>query len=114
MCTSLGELELCCLCEIPADAKLDPCRHIVMCYHCANKAKRCPTCRVIILGVYPSADVCFALMYTLCANLPFEMLLANLPTERVATHLCCIVDPLISEQHMRPDMLVEMFTCDMH
>ena len=30
------------------DVKLEPCEHTVMCCRCANKAKRCPTCKVAL------------------------------------------------------------------
>lgn len=38
--------ELCALCENPADVKFEPCGHIIMCKGCADRAKRCPICKV--------------------------------------------------------------------
>lgn len=37
---------LCVLCENPADVKFEPCGHIIMCSVCADRAKRCPVCKV--------------------------------------------------------------------
>ena len=42
----MAELELCVLCENPADVKFEPCGHITMCSDCADRAKRCPVCKV--------------------------------------------------------------------
>lgn len=39
-------LEPCFLCDNPANVKFEPCGHCLMCSQCAEKAKRCPTCRV--------------------------------------------------------------------
>ena len=43
---SMTELELCVLCESPADVKFEPCGHTIMCKECADRAKRCPNCKV--------------------------------------------------------------------
>ena len=43
---SMTELERCVLCENPADVKFEPCGHIIMCKECADRAKRCPICKV--------------------------------------------------------------------
>ena len=38
--------EACFMCEAKIDVKFIPCEHAVMCSTCAQRAKRCPTCRV--------------------------------------------------------------------
>ena len=40
------DIELCVLCENPADVKFEPCGHVTMCSDCADRAKRCPVCKV--------------------------------------------------------------------
>ena len=42
----MAKLELCVLCENPADVKFEPCGHVTMCSDCADRAKRCPVCKV--------------------------------------------------------------------
>ena len=37
---------LCFLCESPVDVQLEPCKHAVLCDSCAQRAKKCPHCRV--------------------------------------------------------------------
>ena len=39
--------KLCFLCEdVTADIRFEPCGHIIMCRKCAERVKKCPTCRV--------------------------------------------------------------------
>ena len=40
------DIELCVLCENLADVKFEPCGHVTMCSDCADRAKRCPVCKV--------------------------------------------------------------------
>lgn len=42
---------VCFLCESPVDVKFEPCGHALMCHNCANRAKKCPTCKVMCLFV---------------------------------------------------------------
>ena len=46
----IGGYDVCFLCEMPVDVKFEPCGHALMCNQCAERAKKCPTCKVI--GVY--------------------------------------------------------------
>ncbi len=43
---SVGATEPCFLCEAPVDVKFEPCGHAVMCSECAQRARKCPTCKV--------------------------------------------------------------------
>ena len=38
--------ESCFLCDATVDVKFEPCDHAVMCSGCAQRAKKCPKCRV--------------------------------------------------------------------
>ena len=38
--------EPCFLCESPVDVKFEPCGHAMMCSTCAERAKKCPQCKV--------------------------------------------------------------------
>ena len=38
--------DVCFLCEAPVDVKFEPCGHALMCNQCAQRAKKCPTCKV--------------------------------------------------------------------
>ena len=38
--------EFCFLCESPVDVKFEPCGHALMCSTCAQRAKKCPQCKV--------------------------------------------------------------------
>ena len=38
--------DICFLCEAPVDVKFEPCGHALMCHNCADRAKKCPTCKV--------------------------------------------------------------------
>ena len=42
----MAQDKLCALCENPADVKFEPCGHVTMCSDCADRAKRCPVCKV--------------------------------------------------------------------
>ena len=35
-----------CFCESPVDVKFEPCGHAMMCSTCAQRAKKCPQCKV--------------------------------------------------------------------
>lgn len=39
--------DVCFLCEAPVDVKFEPCGHALMCHNCADRAKKCPTCKVL-------------------------------------------------------------------
>ena len=41
----LGKKQVCFLCEAPVDVKFEPCGHALMCHNCADRAKKCPTCK---------------------------------------------------------------------
>ena len=54
-----GSTTECFLCESPVDIKFEPCGHAMMCSTCAQRAKKCPQCKV---GEYFIKDLC---IYTL-------------------------------------------------
>ena len=39
-------VEECFLCESPVDVQFEPCGHAMMCSTCAQRAKKCPQCKV--------------------------------------------------------------------
>ena len=44
----VGGHDVCFLCELPVDVKFEPCGHALMCNQCAERAKKCPTCKVCV------------------------------------------------------------------
>ena len=44
--TASSSQESCFLCESPVDVKFEPCGHASMCSTCAERAKKCPQCKV--------------------------------------------------------------------
>ena len=44
--TVSSNAEPCFLCESPVDVKFEPCGHAMMCSTCAQRAKKCPHCKV--------------------------------------------------------------------
>lgn len=40
----------CFLCESVVDVQLEPCNHAILCNDCAQRAKKCPLCRVSVGG----------------------------------------------------------------
>ena len=44
--TAGSNVELCFLCESPVDVKFEPCGHAMMCSTCAQRARKCPECKV--------------------------------------------------------------------
>lgn len=36
----------CFLCEADVDVRLEPCNHAILCNDCAQRARKCPKCRV--------------------------------------------------------------------
>ena len=44
--TACSNQESCFLCESPVDVKFEPCGHATMCSTCAERAKKCPQCKV--------------------------------------------------------------------
>ena len=44
--TAGSDQEACFLCESPVDVKFEPCGHAMMCSTCAQRAKKCPQCKV--------------------------------------------------------------------
>ena len=52
---AIGSIAKCFLCESPVDIKFEPCGHAMMCSTCAQRAKKCPQCKV---GEYLIKDLC--------------------------------------------------------
>ena len=47
-----GDKKVCFLCEASVDVKFEPCGHALMCRNCADRAKKCPLCKVCSLCVH--------------------------------------------------------------
>ena len=47
-----GDKKVCFLCESSVDVKFEPCGHALMCHSCADRAKKCPLCKVCSLCVH--------------------------------------------------------------
>ena len=68
-----GSTTECFLCESPMDIKFEPCGHAMICSTCAQRAKKCPQCKV---EEYLIKDLC---IYTLCVyvtgscKVPFQV-----------------------------------------
>lgn len=56
---------LCFLCEGEVDIRLEPCNHAVLCSHCAQRAKKCPKCRVVVKTISKLVKMCL-----MCGNEP--------------------------------------------
>ena len=46
----------CFLCESPVDIKLEPCGHVILCSTCAQRAKKCPQCKVRLYYHQPKSS----------------------------------------------------------
>ena len=61
--------KLCFLCEdATADVRFEPCGHIIMCRKCAERVKKCPTCRVshhVLLYIVKLSIISAGLYYIL-------------------------------------------------
>ena len=44
--TTDSDPDVCYLCDNSVDVQIEPCGHAAMCNKCAQRAKRCPICRV--------------------------------------------------------------------
>ena len=67
-----GSTTECFLCESPVDIKFEPCGHAMMCSTCAQRAKKCPQCKV---GEYLIKDLCMSCVYyvTGSCKVPFQV-----------------------------------------
>jgi E3 ubiquitin-protein ligase mind-bomb len=50
--------DICFLCEAPVDVKFEPCGHALMCHNCADRAKKCPTCKKQVKTISKLKEMC--------------------------------------------------------
>lgn len=56
--SAAGGYDVCFLCEMPVDVKFEPCGHALMCNQCAERAKKCPTCKTPIKTISKLKEMC--------------------------------------------------------